>query len=312
MACNSTVSVLYTLTGKFSISAIYYPSIGGVENGKTYYTWYDPNLDASLKMYWSIVESRWEIVYLIDGFLLAFLGLFDAALDCPGVVGSNDWIAVDAGISNVQTEIGPPLVPVDPGSACCVNIQFLAGDEGNLNLACVKVTPLTNPSQYTIDLDSVYPGLVLLLSIIDGVWKIVDESNVNNVYFTSSFSDDCPESVFNGIWTKSELEFIYDTFIIYRIPCEVSNNDIPADVDPLYCDVPCKNGNFLKKQKAILGKNIADISKREVFGLKCEDNWEHIFMKSLIIDGLSCLPYGVYSEDEEACLIGKLTDKCNC
>lgn len=310
MACNSVVSVSYTLTGKLSISAIYVPLVAGTESGKPYYTWYDPNLDLNIKMYWNPIQGRWEMKFIIDDFVFAFLNL--AELECPGNLGTNGWVMLDDGFADVMTILVEPVVPVDPSDTCCVNIQFSAEGEDSINVSCVKVLPLTSPAKYTIDLDSVYPGLVLLLTTINGFWTIVDESNPSNVYFTSFYSSNCPDSIFDGVWTKTDVVFMYDTFVIYRVPCEVGDNDIPADVDPPYCDVPCRNGNFLKKQKAILGKNIADISKREVFGLKCEDNWEHIFMKSLIIDGLSCLPYGVYSEDEEACLIGKLTDKCNC
>ena len=74
----------------------------------------------------------------------------------------------------------------------------------------------------------------------------------------------------------------------------------------------CKYDNLLKRNRVSLSKDIASISKREVYGFNCGDAWQNIFTKSMVIDALSCLPYGVYTEDEERCLIEKLNDKCNC
>ena len=70
--------------------------------------------------------------------------------------------------------------------------------------------------------------------------------------------------------------------------------------------------NFIRKQRAILVDDTSYIRKKEVFGMKCGGEWEDIFRKHLIIDTLSCLPYGVLCEEEEECLIENLYKNCNC
>ena len=308
MACNSVVSVSYTLGGKINISATYVPLVSGTEGGKPYYTWYDPNLGLSLKMYWDSIQGRWEMKLIIDDYVFAFLNL--AELDCPGLLGSNDWVRFDDLFEDVLSILDAPVIPVDLDTSCCLNVKFI-NEEGEITIHGEKAFPLTFPASYMLDFNLVVPGLTLLLSIVEGFWQMADMSNPSNIYFVSSVSSDCPESTASESWDEL-VKFPYSDFIIYSIDCDANNNDIPADVEPINCDVPCSNGNLLKKQKSSLSKDIADISKREVFGLKCSDNWENIFMRSLIIDALSCIPYGVYSKDTEACLISKLTDKCNC
>ena len=189
---------------------------------------------------------------------------------------------------------------------CCLNIDIYQGKE---------ITTLALTSNY--DESGAFISYNFFYLYSKAYSFVYDELTATwffylGTYLLASYEGldvNCPQSYGDDWYQEGRLEF---SFILYAVECNVNDNDVPADVDQPYCDVPCTNGNLLKKQKAILSKNIADISKREVFGLKCGDNWEHIFMKSLIIDGLSCLPYGVYSEDKEACLIGKLTDKCNC
>ena len=59
--------------------------------------------------------------------------------------------------------------------------------------------------------------------------------------------------------------------------------------------------------------HFANIKTAEVYGLKeCNDGWENIYKKYLIIKALECCPYDEYSLDDEKCLIGHLTDNCNC
>lgn len=70
--------------------------------------------------------------------------------------------------------------------------------------------------------------------------------------------------------------------------------------------------NFIRKQRAILVDDTSYIAKKEVFGMKCGGEWEDIFRKHLIIDTLSCLPYGVLCEEQEECLIENLYKNCNC
>ena len=70
--------------------------------------------------------------------------------------------------------------------------------------------------------------------------------------------------------------------------------------------------NFIRKQRAILVDDTSYIKRKEVFGMKCGGEWEDIFRKHLIIDTLSCLPYGVLCEEQEECLIENLYKNCNC
>lgn len=70
--------------------------------------------------------------------------------------------------------------------------------------------------------------------------------------------------------------------------------------------------NFIRKQRAILVDDTSYIKRKEVFGMKCGGDWEDIFRKHLIIDTLSCLPYGVLCEEQEECLIENLYKNCNC
>lgn len=99
-----------------------------------------------------------------------------------------------------------------------------------------------------------------------------------------------------------------------RIPLN-GNSLVDNEVNIPICDevFPCKYGNLLKKQKSILAKEIAAIKNFEIFGVgSCDVSWDVIFAKSLIIEALECLPYGLYTQDEERCLIGQLIDNCNC
>ena len=189
---------------------------------------------------------------------------------------------------------------------CCLNIDIYQGEE---------IITLAVKANY--DESGVFINYTFFYSYANAYSFVYDELTATWFFYLGAsliasyegLDANCPQS-YGYDWTyEGRLEF---DFILYAVECDINNDDIPADVEPLYCDIPCTNGNLLKKQKSALSKDIADISKREVFGLKCGDNWENIFMRSLIIDALSCVPYGVYSKDTEACLISKLTDKCNC
>jgi hypothetical protein len=72
------------------------------------------------------------------------------------------------------------------------------------------------------------------------------------------------------------------------------------------------NSNLLKKKKAIFVKEIADIRNQEIFGLKCGPSWDDLFKKHLIFDVLHNLPDQVICEEEEQCLINKLSENCKC
>lgn len=107
-----------------------------------------------------------------------------------------------------------------------------------------------------------------------------------------------------------------DSVYISPIDCTEPDIDIPdLDIPDPNCNEPfsCKFVNLLKKQRASLAVDVAGNSNYEVFGLKgCEENWNNLFMRSLIIDALECVPQAVYSEATENCLINKLTETCNC
>jgi hypothetical protein len=76
-------------------------------------------------------------------------------------------------------------------------------------------------------------------------------------------------------------------------------------------DVP-SNRNLLKKKKLIFVKEIASIRNKELFGLKCGTDWEDLYKKHLIFDVLWCLPYGTVCDEDQQCLINKLSENCNC
>jgi hypothetical protein len=189
---------------------------------------------------------------------------------------------------------------------CCLNIDIYKGEDG-ITLALTA----------NYDEEGVFISYTFFHLYVEAYRFVYDEITSTWFFYLGidliasyeGLDENCPQS-YSEDWTyEGRIQF---SFILYAVECNHDNNDIPADVEPINCDIPCTNGNLLKKQKASLAADIADISKREVFGLKCNDNWENIFMRSLIIDALSCLPYGIYSKDEEQCLIGNLTDNCNC
>ena len=70
--------------------------------------------------------------------------------------------------------------------------------------------------------------------------------------------------------------------------------------------------NFIKKKKYDLVGDISSIRNKEIFGMKCGPEWSDLFRKHLILDVLSCLPYGVLCEEEEQCLIKNVNENCNC
>lgn len=142
-------------------------------------------------------------------------------------------------------------------------------------------------------------------------WYFSDVLGDPDVYTATLPTLGCP----TGEWEVNPIfEVNYNSITSESCP-EFGDLDIPDIYEPEEDCSPyeiCRNKNLLSKSAMALSKDIASISKREVFGFKCKDAWENIFMRSLIIDALNCAPYGTYSEDEERCLIGKLTDKCNC
>jgi hypothetical protein len=204
---------------------------------------------------------------------------------------------------------------------CCLNILiFIDGVEYNLstfrqvNLSSEFVR-YTFRNPYDIENNSV----VAYLEFDDvlNTWVIIDPALGGTTLFVAgeNVPVDCPVSSSED-WSFEPEEGEEFSFVIYEVSCVrgIGDNDVPnlypEEEEPY--EVYCENLNLIKKQKMKLSKDIAAISKREVFGLDCGGEWENLFMRSLIIDALSCPPYGVISKDTERCLIGKLNEKCNC
>jgi len=147
-----------------------------------------------------------------------------------------------------------------------------------------------------------------------GQWIMEDkDTNVLYYYFPSEYV--CPASTLEN-WEPTEAAFPLSMFYLSATACENPEIDIPSiEVPNPNCNepIPCKYINLLKKQKAALALDVAANKPYEVLGLKgCEENWNNLLMRHLIIDALKCVPQGVYSEATENCLINKLTETCNC
>ena len=197
---------------------------------------------------------------------------------------------------------------------CCINILITFGEE-QYNYSFVReFLPDGTFFRYyaTLDDPNDDDGLYLYYNENISAWEIINQLD-GELLFTSGENVplDCPVSSSEDWTPEGRIAF---SFIIYEIECAIGEDDEPTP----YPEVPeeyvadCTNSTLLKKQKAKLSKDIAAISKREVFGFDCGGEWENMFMRSLIIDALSCPPYVAISKDTERCLIGKLNEKCNC
>lgn len=137
-------------------------------------------------------------------------------------------------------------------------------------------------------------------------WVIKDESG-NILYYLPVSCEECPESELSD-WISTgfcDAEFSITSLDIKQVDC--------YEDEKCYEAFSCKFANLIKKQKMSLALDIAKIKDQEVFGLKgCDENWNNIFMRYLIMDAIQCTPYGVYSESTENCLINKLSENCNC
>lgn len=218
-------------------------------------------------------------------------------------------------------------------NCCCIllNIEFptplLKGFPGEGDF----IKPIANPSaQWFIEPEedeetglcnySFIVGkdkyIILWSNDDSGQWQITDIDGVVLYYLPSEYV--CPVSSL-GDWfmtPEGAESFTLISLFISETSCSDPVIDIPTEGNHiLNCDeyFSCKFVNLIKKQKAVLSNDISKIKNYQVFDLKgCNDKWENIFMKHLIIDALKCSPYGVYSEDTENCLINKLTENCNC
>ena len=179
------------------------------------------------------------------------------------------------------------------------------------------IDPETELCYYKFSFEKDIFFIVWVPTEIDGgQWQITDIDGVVLYYLPSEYV--CPVSSL-GDWSMTPEggdNFPIDSLFISETACSDPEIDIPTEGNHiLNCDeyFSCKFVNLLKKQKAVLSDDISKIKNHQVFGLKgCNEKWENIFMRHLIMDALKCSPYGVYSEDTENCLINRLTENCNC
>lgn len=210
---------------------------------------------------------------------------------------------------------------------CCLllNIEFTVGVEPDVQsyVTQLLLEPEFNEQGecfYTINLPITPPPpspFVLSWGIVKKTEGWAISINNEDLYvFESEYV--CPISTLED-WESLQGEdpiFEITSLFISPVSCEDPEIDVPDIIVPdPNCDEPyaCRFTNLLKKQKYALSVDIASNSKNQVFGLKgCEENWNNLFMRHLIIDALKCIPQGVYSEATENCLINKLTENCNC
>ena len=253
----------------------------------------DPETEVIYTIYWSIESDSWVLADGIGG----------DNLELPGVAVDECPFGIFTGLIRVNYAIS---------SECVENIE--------LPCECLRVNVYLADSQvyqfqlnqlgyyngfyywsYTIEEETYF----IWFDTVSSSWVISDTLGFSEDLLASLDFDGCPF----GEWTIFSDKI--DSIISFE--CTEEPNP-PIDVIEETCSPYeiCKYDNLLKRNRVSLSKDIASISKREVYGFNCGDAWQTIFTKSMIIDALSCLPYGVYTEDEERCLIGKLNDKCNC
>lgn len=137
-------------------------------------------------------------------------------------------------------------------------------------------------------------------------WVIKDQSG-NILSYLPIPCGECPESELSD-WISTgacDADFSIKSLKITKEDC--------YEEEKCYEAFSCKFANLIKKQKKSLALDIANIRDQEVYGLKgCDENWDNIFMRYLIMDVLQCSPYGYFSESTENCLINKLSENCNC
>lgn len=196
---------------------------------------------------------------------------------------------------------------------CCLNISGVGVINGNqivYEVNCVLNGEFPN---YTFDIvvnDVIVETFYISYDDEDSMWYL---NNTIESLASSEFSGNltCPDGLQFHYSAVGDDGVVYYTYTVYQIPCDLTPTP-PSITYPLECvEEACRNKNLLNKQKRALAEDIAGVSKKEIFGFKCGDAWENIFMRNLIIHTLSCMPTGVLSVEKEKCLIGKLTDKCN-
>ena len=197
---------------------------------------------------------------------------------------------------------------------CCLNVVITSYDGEDLVENTLSTSPVYDGDTF-IGYSVGEGELSFQLQFFnpeDGTWHLTNSSGSTILFEAYGLTSECPVST---DWTDSHPSDEIVSMYTYSFPCDLniveSPNTIP-DLNPLDF-ITCKYQNLLKKQKSILSKEVADMKTAEVFGLKsCDEGWEKIYEKYLIIKALECCPYDEYSLADEKCLIGHLTDNCNC
>jgi hypothetical protein len=324
----------------------------GVFNGKFLYLIDVGPPTGQLNIYWNNVTNRWEVNYAGLQYEFPIgepMGYLESEGECPEGFWVNGFVTPE-GVYNIATfltdcggvnddYINPPIEDY-----CCSNISFTNGVDTVQFEMIISELIWASPnfpypgtySTYTFNNEN--SSYAIRFNGINQTWELwlLDPDEIFLGFsLPNSVPDLCPESIFSNWFltaagqdeinnilensyalTESPLQDYIpmdSSFFIYK--CQ-SNYDIPNEPDiAINCDefFSCKFVNLLKKQKALLSEDVVSNSNNEVFGLKgCEENWNNIYMKYLIIDALKCSPYGYYSEATENCLINKLTENCNC
>ena len=188
---------------------------------------------------------------------------------------------------------------------CCLNISGLGLFEGQIVYELNSAIYGEYPDFY---FDS--PDGILHISYDEEIqqWYLYDQ----DLELAQATYDGDPYC-FDGLIFEAQIDkAVVYTFTVYRIPCDFTPTPPTIEYPEECLQEACRNKNLFNKHKRMLAEDIASISKKEIFGFKCGDAWENIFMRNMIIHALSCMPTGVLSIEKENCLIGKLTDKCNC
>lgn len=311
----------------------------GTFNGRTIFK-VDGNITTGeLAIYWSYMQNRWNIDYWGNQYTYpepeppAYI---ISEADCPSgeylnnplyVTNPDSITSVNVFTTNCGGENDnyeyPPITDY-----CCAIISFIGSPnvvQFNLSLSIQTWVDYGSVPTYTFEVDST--NIAIVYNGANASWEMYDVTATPIMIAFSLpgvLTDTCPSSDINSWFVTSDgYEFISkvdmsdpdqlcESFAIIQYDCpEVI---LPGDHDAIDCEPfqPCYNKQTLKRSSASLSKDIASISKREVFGFNCEDAWNNIFMRNSIIHALSCLPYGYYSEADEQCLISKLNDKCDC
>jgi hypothetical protein len=316
---------------------IYYGLEVGVFNGKSQYVLYLVGVEEdALSLYWNEEYDRWEINLLGSQYQYPIPDplFYLEGGDCPNGIYTTPIVSegpliVSEGPLNATVYltncngVNDNYSPAPLDEYCCSLISFL-NEENDLVQFSLTLSLETWPdlgALPTYSFDFATTQYAIRFNGTNQSWElwVISQGELILIGFTTPglIGDGCPQSIFSD-WIMSGSLFIdkINEATSFTISvCESDLEDIPEIIQPEEDCSPyeiCRNKNLLSKSAIALSKDIASISKREVFGFKCDDAWENIFMRSLIIDALNCSPYGVYSEEEEQCLIGKLTDKCNC